>query len=404
VKLVTYIESVFEFEALQNVLNKNATVDIDVDAEIILACSELSRYAKSTKEEMLGLLGLAQKNKIPVTLEWDALYMEEKFQVACHFIDTLPLHDFNAIRVQDPGAVEYIKTKYPWLKIQLILENGNHNLIGLKKWCEYLGDQCERLVVSNELSKEMLKDYASVLTTPLEVLTFGRILLFYSPRLLLSPLEKNQMQQDYQNHNFIETSGSSEESPHTGFPLIENRHGTFMFNVKDLYLLDHLDELSAMGIHHARVDMRFDNSFQNYVFSFCKLFSKTIEENSLTIKKTHVRPLIKGFYNINKTDVLFTKLKNKRTQRNDQNYIGEIVDVERDFQLALLVKTDSLKNISQFDLKMVTPEGKEKIHSLHWMRTSSGNEITEARAFDLVLIPYVNGVTVKTQVYLQNKG
>lgn len=388
--LVTYIESTAELEAFLKIKKPS------FNAEIILGCAELSRYTKTSFDELLTLVNLCGKEKLPVVLEWDALYQEEKFQKAKSVFERLPLHDFKAVRVQDPGAVHTIKTHYPWLKMQVILENGNHNLEGLKKWSEYLGDQCERLILSNELSKEMLKDYAGEIKTPLEILGFGRILLFYSPRLLLSPLEKNQMA-----NSFIEASGSSEESPHTGFPLIENQHGTFMFNVKDLSLLEHLSEIEVMGIHHVRVDLRFDEGFKNYLTHVCSLFSGTETENNFDLKKIHPRPLIKGFYNINKTDVLFTKLKNKRTQRQDENYLGEIVDVERDQQLALLIKTEAFAKGIVPDLKLITPEGKEKMISLSWLKTSTGENISKAGKNDLVLIPYINGVTVKTQVYFK---
>ncbi len=393
--LITYIESLEELNAFVNAIDENIA---KLNYELILGCSELSRYSKTSKDELLTIVNSAVKNNLPITLEWDALNQEEKFQEACAFFDRLPLHDFKAVRLQDPGAVEFVKTKYPWLKIQIILENGNHNFIGLQKWCEYLGEQCERLVLSNELSREMLRDYAALLKTPLEIQAFGRILLFYSPRLLLSPLEKTSMQ-----NSFIEASGSSEESPHSGFPLIENRHGTFMFNVKDLYLLDHLDELSAMGISHARVDLRFDDCCKKYLKSICDLFTGKISDAEMGIKKNPVRPLIKGFYNINKTDVLFTKLKNKRTQRQDLNYVGEIVDVERDAQLALLVKTENLSDITKYDLKLITPEGKEKIVAINWMKSSLGESRMSAQKNDLVLLAYCNGVTVKTQVYLNPK-
>jgi putative protease len=391
-RLITFIESVHELNQFLETKNDSLSY------ELILGCTELSRYSKTTREEILELISLAGKNKLPVVLEWDALNQEERFLEACAVVDRLPLHDVKAIRVQDPGAIEYVKTKYPWLKMQVVLENGNHNLVGLRKWSEYLGEQCERLVLSNELSKEMLREYAKVLTTPIEVQAFGRILLFYSPRLLLSPLEKESM-----TKSWIETSGSSEESPHTGFPLIENRHGTFMFNVKDLYLLDHLNELSEMGIQNARVDLRFDQNFSNYLPQMIALFSGKKTESELEMKKNHVRPLIKGFYNINKTDVLFTKLKNKRTQRVDENYLGEVVDVERDFQLALMIKVDGPADLSQYDLKMVTPEGKDKVLSPQWMKTSLGEEVKSGKKNDLILIPYANGITVKTQIYLQKK-
>lgn len=389
-KLITYIENVSQL--VEFLKNKSP----ELSYELVLGCNELSRYTKTSIDELLNLVNLSVKDDLPIVLEWDALYQEERFIKAKTIIDRLPLHDFKAIRVQDPGAVHYIKTHFPWMKMHVVLENGNHNLEGLLKWEEYLGEQCERLIVSNELSKEMLKEYAGQIKTPIEILTFGRILLFYSPRLLLSPLEKEEMKKSY-----IEASGSSEESPHTGFPLIENQHGTFMFNVKDLSLLDHLNEINEMGIQHARVDLRFDHGFENYLPSMLDLFSGKIEEISPEIKKLHPRPLIKGFYNINKTDVLFTKLKNKRTQRQDQNYVGEIVDVERDQQLALLIKTEAFKNGVAPAVFIITPEGKEKIITLQWVKTSTGDDVESAQKNDLVLIPYINGVTVKTQVYLQ---
>ncbi len=388
-KLVTYIESVHEFNEFLS------HKDESLSYEIILGCSELSRYSKSSLDEMLNLINKASKNNVPAILEWDVLNQEEKFLKTVEIFDRLPLHDFKAVRVQDPGAVQYIKTKYPWLKIQLILENGNHNLEGLKKWSDYLGEQCERLVLSNELSKDMLKAYAKEIKTPIEILTFGRILLFYSARMLLSPLEKEQVQ-----NSFIEANGTSEESPHSGFPIIENRHGTFMFNVKDLYLLDVFNELSEMGINHARIDLRFDDNFKNYLKNIVNLLSGKIQESDLSIKKNHLRPLIRGFYNINKSDVLFTKLKNKRTQRQDNNYIGEVVDVERDLQLALIIKSEGTTEITGRTLKMITPEGKEKVVTPSWMKTSLGESVVKTQKDEIVLIPYISGVTVKTQVYL----
>lgn len=388
-KLITYIENTAELAVFLKEKNP------EQDFEIVVGLDALSRYSQTTIDELLALVNKAVKDNLPLVLEWDALYQEERFQKAKTILEHLPLHDFKAVRVQDPGAIHFLKTQYPWLKMQVILENGNHNLPGLKKWEEYLGDQCERLILSNELSREMLKDYAGQLKTPIEILTFGRLLLFYSPRLLLSPLEKEEMKK-----TLISAKGSSEESPHTGFPLIENQHGTFMFNVKDLSLLDHLKDIEEMGIHHARVDLRFDQGFSNYLKPVLDLFSGKIPEISADVKRLHPRPLIKGFYNINKTDVLFTKLKNKRTQRQDQNYVGEIVDVERDNQLALLIKTEAFKEKIVPAVFMITPEGKEKTVTLSWVKTSEGDSVEKAEKNDLVLIPYISGVTVKTQVYL----
>ena len=132
-------------------------------------------------------------------------------------------------------------------------------------------------------------------------------------------------------------------------------------------------------------------------------FNGEMTEGQLPFRNLHPRPLIKGFFNINKTDVLFTKLKNKRIQRLDESYIGEIVDVEKDIALALLIKKAGLDVKLSNEIKMITPEGKEKIVQLPFMKSSTGQMLHEVFKNDLVLIPYVNGVTVKTQVYLNSK-
>jgi putative protease len=237
-------------------------------------------------------------------------------------------------------------------------------------------------VLSNELSKEHLKSYAQLLKTPIEVLVFGRILLFYSPRKLLSPLEKNEVIAQ----QYISASGTSEESPHSGFPLIENMHGTFMFNVKDLSLIENLSELREMGILNHRLDLRFDNSI-NQIDSL-ESFNGP-------------RPLIKGFYQINKTDILFSKLKNKKTLRSDLGFLGVIVDVEREKGLAILVKKKDFNKNSDTKLKIITPEGKEKKLERYILKNSLGEIVDQAVEGDLLICTYINGVTVKSQVYLE---
>jgi putative protease len=349
-------------------------------SEIIVSCKELSWFHQNDLDTLLVLVQEIKKNNGIAILEWDLLHPENTLPSALKVFEKLPLHDFSAIRIQDPGVVHLIKNKYSWLPIHLILETGNHNFEALKKWEDYLGKQLERLVLSNELSKEHLEIYAKKLKTPLEVLIFGRILLFYSPRKLLSPLEKEK-----NIDKFIEAFGTSEESPHSGFPIIENMHGTFMFNVKDLSLFDNLKEMTELGINNGRLDLRFDKSIEQ------------VED----LKNYHgPRPLIKGFYQINKTDVLFSKLKNKKTNRQDENFLGVVVDVERDKGIAIIIKASNFHKDENTQLKIITPEGKVKNIERFSFRNSLNETIYTAQEGSLVICSYISGVTVKSQVYL----
>jgi putative protease len=391
-KFTTYAENTTQ-------LNQIAELFDTQNTEVIVSHTQISRVSQTSKEEFLAMVALNQKLKLNLVLEWDVLKQDSLFKKIANDIETLPLHEFKAIRVQDPGALHFVKEKFPWLKVQLILENGNHNLTGLLRWQEFLGDQLDRLVLSNELSKDHLKSYAEILPGKLEILAFGRILLFYSPRLLLSPLSKNEMEHKSSelSKNF-EAFGTSEESPHAGFPLIENQHGTFMFNVKDLFLLDHMEEIRALNVGAVRVDLRFDESFK-HLPQVSKIF-KGETSDLFSIKSSNVRPVIKGFYNINKTDVLFSKLKNKRIARNDESYLGEIVDVERDHSMALLIKSKQLSLKAGMELKILTPEGKEKVITAQELLSTSGTKLTEVKMNEVVLLHYVRGVVGKSQVYL----
>jgi putative protease len=396
-KFITYAENLEQLTKLAALVSSKK-IDLE-NLEVIVGTSALSRYSEASIEDLEMIISHNQKFKLPLILEWDTLSQETLFQKSVEVLKRLPLHEFKAIRVQDPGALNLIKENYSWLKVQLILENGNHNFAGLTRWSEFLGEQLDRLVLSNELSREHLRLYSSELQSGLEVLAYGRILLFYSPRLLLSPLKREEVEKTLNNKN-IEAFGTSEESPHAGFPLIENRHGTFMFNVKDLYLLDHLEELKTLNIAAVRFDLRFDDSFQ-HLEKIVDLFTgRVTHEEIVEIKTSHVRPMIKGFYNINKTDVLFTKLKNKRIQRQDDNYIGEIVDVERDQQIALVVKSKTLSLKLGDEIQLVTPEGKTKTLSVKSLVDTSKTTLSSASMNDIILLPYISGVVAKTQVYL----
>jgi putative protease len=359
--------------------------------EVIVSVKELGRFSETTLKELEEMILIKRKHSsLKLILEWDALNQENKFKKTIEVLNKIPLIEFQAIRLQDPGAIYYVKENYPWLKIQLILETGNHNLVGIKRWQNFLGAQLERIIVSNELSKEYLELYTSSINTPIEVLIFGRILLFYSPRSLIAPLEKKNIEK-----SFIEVVGTSEESPHSGFPIIENQHGTFMFNVKDLSLLENIEELKQIGINDFRIDLRFDNHF----LELNNIISKI--KNNTDYKASGPRPYVKGFYNVNKTDVIFVKLKNKRIVRVDENYLGVVVDVERDHQLTILTKNPK-KNISSLKLKIITPEGKEKKLDRFQFKNSEFNVVDCFENEEIVTVPYVNGVTVKSQVYIDN--
>lgn len=379
--LISYVET---FEDYQ-ILKKNGF------SKFIISSKTFNRFSKLTEIEVNQLAQNIKNDNstFEISFEWDVLLTEDQFKKSVLKISEIDFSVFDSIRVQEAGAVYWCYHNIKNIRLDLILETGNHNLRAVKAWHTFLNYRLGKIVLSNELSREQLRHYCEQMNIPFEVLVFGRILLFYSPRSLLAPLVDVKKE-------YIETFGTSEESPHKGFPLIENSHGTFMFNVKDLSLLDNLDDLKEIGVKVIRYDFRFDQMIQHcdQVISYKKKSADGILPGD--------RPYIKGFYNVNKTDILFSKLKNSRVARVDQHYLGEVLDVEKSGFLTIKIMKD-INILGPIDLKLITPEGKLKEINASKFLNLKKEVVTKFINEDLVLIPYVSGIIAKTQVYINKK-
>lgn len=258
-------------------------------------------------------------------------------------------------------------------------------------------------MLSIEIPKEKLEEYVKEISIPIEFFIAGRILIFYTPRSLVSPyiLNHDDTKSKTFNDEILEITGSSEESPHKGFPIVENIHGTFMFNTKDQYLCDHVFELRDIGINYFRFDVRHIEN-QSIVQELSKHLLEPTKEQSEKLKAMYGLPIIRGFYHVNKSDVLFKKLKNQRTQRKDELYVGDVLDVKKKKHIAIMVKsrTVSIKKGDSIILK--TPDGKVKTIEISKIHNSSFYEVSQASFGQICFIQHVSGISVKTNIYLNS--
>ncbi|MGE3610181.1 MAG: peptidase U32 family protein [Bacteriovoracaceae bacterium] len=380
-KMTTYAQSLHDLSVL-----KEAGLD-----EVILAHESLSRFGKLSTPEILKLVARAKELHLQVYLEWDILMTQNVFESALPVVLEL-LPSIDGIRVQDPGALHWVIENLD-TKIHFIAENGNHNITALETWISLSKGKLERIVLSLELSKSTIEDYVKRLSVPCELLGFGRILLFYTPRALLSPLAPEKIAQNSE----LVALGESEESPHKGFPIVENRHGTFMFHIKEFCLIEFAQELKEFGLKYLRVDLRWTDF--SYLLRLSQLIQVFNSEEFDHFKQEYPQDLMRGFYLVNKTDVLFPKLKNGRLQKREGNYLGEVMEAEKGSHLAIMVKNS--RGIKKSDkLSILHPEGKTFEVSIHSLKNSALEEVEEIPQNKLAVIQFVGGVWVKSQVFL----
>ncbi|MGI4992938.1 U32 family peptidase [Halobacteriovorax sp. GFR7] len=392
-KTTTYLNSLNDLPGI--IANKSSV------SEVILATRLFSQIGKLSVDDMAQAISSLKSEGIAFSLEWDILMTETRFGMyKQQFLKYADL-GFKSIRLRDPGAVNFCLNEFPNLKIDLLLDTGgHHNLNSIKVWKKLVGDRLRKIVLSIELSSSVIKDFCQEIHSwgvETELLVFGRILLFYTPRNLVSPLYSDESLED----NYLEVSGSSEESPHKGFPIVENQHGTFMFNTKDQFLLEYIDELKECGVNDLRVDTRHleNNNLLSDVVALINAFDKT---KAKEVKDQFGNSTTRGFFHVNKSDVLFKKLKNKRTQRQDEGFLGEVVDVVKKSHMAILIKGMRAEEFALKvgdELRLNTPDGKVKTTKVHKITHTNGSETDSAKTGELVLIPHVSGVSVKTMAY-----
>lgn len=376
--------------------------------EVLLSHQSLSRLGKLSDSKLCELATEALSLGIRTVLEWDVLMREQSFSRSVEVLERLDLSLFKAIRIQDPGALEYVLQKIPNVPIQLVLESGNHNFEGIKRWCDYVGDRLERIVLSVELPAKRLQEYTCKLNVPVEVLGLGPILLFYTPRYLLSHQKDSfdwlKDERDFSPHR-LSAIASCEDDMHRGFRIHENSHGTFLFHAKDYCLFDRVLETRETGIAYLRVDLRLEAQFEQ-LYHVAGLLKKPSEEESEAFKAQYPRKVTRCFFQANATDVLFKKLKNKETQRQDENFIGKVIELNREEGYTIIEISTALTGAIQelrvgMNLKMITTTGALIQRTIASLKNLEGESVQAIGKGDFAVIPYVKFALNGTAVYLE---
>ena len=378
--LVSYLNNENELEVFKKTQIK----------DLIFSPLELSRLGKLSKRQINELSYKAKNMGFRPILLWDLLMTETVFKESIHHLQSLCLENFYAVRLQDPGAFYFILRKFSQMKIQLILERGNHNLDAISFWCEAGGKNLERLILPLEFDRGMLIRILKAIKVKVEILGWGKILLYQSPRKLLSNDFKRETDE------FIHVEGRSDEIPLKGFSFVENTHGTFMFYPKDYFLLEYIDDLKKIGVDFLRLDISLKDSCVYRLVS--QLLDGFNEDIVSLIKRNHSRGVIRGFYSVNRSDSLFSKLKNPYI-RPDSDFLGEVVEVKKDQYVAIVLKNKQYFLKKGDNLLFKTPDGKEKRVVVNTLKNTSGEKVIRALPDDLVMMPPMRGISVKTAVY-----
>ena len=179
--------------------------------------------------------------------------------------------------IADPGMFTLAKEICPEIDVHISTQANNTNYETYRFW-EKLG--ATRVVSARELSIKEIKEIREHISDKMEIETFvhGAMCISYSGRCLLSNyLVGRDANQGACTHPCRWKYSIVEETrPGEYMPVFENERGTYIFNSKDLCMIEHIPEILDAGVDSLKIEGRMKTAL--YVATVARTYRKAIDD------------------------------------------------------------------------------------------------------------------------------
>ena len=183
----------------------------------------------------------------------------------------------DALIIADPGVFNIAKEVCPEIERHISTQANNTNYGTYNFWYR---QGASRVVSARELSLQELKELRAKIPADLEIETFvhGAMCISYSGRCLLSNyFTGRDANQGACTHPCRWKYAVVEETrPGEYMPVYENERGTYIFNSKDLCMIEHIPELIDSGIDSFKIEGRMKTAL--YVATVARTYRKAIDD------------------------------------------------------------------------------------------------------------------------------
>ncbi len=331
----------------------------------------------------------------------------------------------DALIMADPGLIAMVRERWPEVAIHLSVQANTVNYAAVKFW-KSLG--LTRVILSRELSLDEIAEIRQQCPDmELEVFVHGALCIAYSGRCLLSGYFNhrdpnqgtctNSCRWDYKvkdaeedatgdpqkiDFNFDEALGASNLSacgsqqrhpaadkvylisrpdhPDELMPVLEDEHGTYIMNSKDLRAVEHVERLVKIGIDSLKVEGRTKSIY--YVARTAQVYRQAVDDavagkpfNTQLLGALDAlanRGYTDGFYERHHTHEQQNYLRG-HSESFRQQYVGDIVSCADGMALINVKNRFSVGD----KLEIIHPDG-NSIIDLAAMRSVKGEVLTVA--------------------------
>ena len=210
-----------------------------------------------TSEEMKEGIDFAHTHGVKVYVTANILaHNSDLTDAAAYFTELADLHP-DALIIADPGLFMIAKDVCPEIDIHISTQANNCNYGTFLFWHE---QGASRVVTARELSLKEIGEIRKRIPADMEIETFvhGAMCISYSGRCLLSAYMTGRSANEGACTHPCRWKYAvvEEKRPGEYFPVEENERGTYIFNSKDLCMIEHIPDLFEAGIDSFKIEGR----------------------------------------------------------------------------------------------------------------------------------------------------
>jgi U32 family peptidase len=330
----------------------------------------------------------------------------------------------DALIMADPGLIMMVREKWPDIPVHLSVQANTVNYMGVKFW-QKIG--LTRVILSRELSLDEIAQIRDLCPDmEIEVFVHGALCIAYSGRCLLSGYFNhrdpnqgtctNSCRWDYKvtagedgDNGDIKSAGTidfdfnaalreadsqpeqqpgfqrhpaadqvylieEQERPGQLMPIMEDEHGTYIMNSKDLRAVEHIERLVGIGVDSFKVEGRTKSLY--YVARTAQVYRKAIDDAvagkafdlSLLgeLEGLANRGYTSGFYQRHQTHETQNYLRGHSESSRSQ-YVGDITAFDESSGMAEVL----VKNRFQVGdrLEIIHPSGNQVVELTRMLDT-----------------------------------
>lgn len=377
-------------------------------------------------------------------------------KIKTYMADMAPVIEMkpDALIMADPGLIMMVREKWPEVPVHLSVQANTVNYMGVKFW-QKLG--VSRIILSRELSLDEIAEIRQECPDmELEVFVHGALCIAYSGRCLLSGYFNhrdpnqgtctNACRWDYKMHDTqgddagdvqviqfdfnkameeanqsFSSCGSQQRHPLADktylieegsrpgelMPIIEDEHGTYIMNSKDLRAVEQVEKLVKIGVDSLKIEGRTKSLY--YVARAAQVYRQAIDDavagRPFDLKLLSDldglanRGYTPGFLERHQTQEYQNYLTGHSKAKQSQ-YVGDVIEVDADGWALIEVKN----RFGVGDrLEVIHPSGNRIIELAEMTRNGESVQLAAGNGMQ-VRIPGLQGYDSKALITRDRKS